>query len=287
MNAVIGRPWARGHGALVAVTAAGLLALGGPACRTRHDVPKPEARSNGSAASNNAPPTIAPTMAPATQTQNSTAVAPGALSRPIDPPGTYMGRQLATTMSHIGAPWLTRSTRASEENPKRLMAALELRPGQTACDVGAGNGYHTLMMAAAVAPTGRAIAADLQPEMLALLQARANAAHITNIDVVLSDANDSKLPTASCDVVLMCDVYHELSEPAVVLAQLRRVLTPTGLIAVVEFRAEDPMVPVKELHKMSKAQILREYQANGYTLVRSVDDLPWQHLMFFAVAASQ
>ncbi|MBP9086383.1 MAG: methyltransferase domain-containing protein [Kofleriaceae bacterium] len=204
---------------------------------------------------------------------------------PIDPPGTYMGRRLATTMSHIGAPWLTRSTRASEENPKRLMAALALVPGQTACDLGAGSGYHTLMMAAAVAPNGRAIAADLQPKMLALLQARAKAAKLTNIEVVLSDANDSKLPEAGCDVVLMADVYHELSDPAAVLAQLRRVLTPTGTIALVEFRAEDPTVPVKAAHRMSKAQIMREYQANGFTLVRSVDDLPWQHLMFFAVVA--
>jgi predicted methyltransferase len=256
-----------------------VLVAGALGCRTRHDVPTPEV-SSGSAEPVVVPTTIAPppTISPPT-------IAPA--TRPVYPPGTYMGRRLATTMSHIGAPWLTRDTRASEENPKRLMAALALLPGQTACDLGAGNGYHTLMMAAAVAPTGRAIAADLQPKMLALLQGRAKAANITNIEVVLSDANDSKLPTAGCDVVLMADVYHELSDPAAVLAQLQRVLKPTGTIALVEFRAEDPEVPVKELHKMSKAQILREYQANGFTLVRSVDDLPWQHLMFFAVAASQ
>ena len=265
---MIRRAMHRCTGALVAVLVAGAMG-----CRTRHDVPKPEARS-GSAA----PVVVPTTMAPPPP------IAPA--PRPVDPPGTYMGRRLATTMSHIGAPWLTRDTRDKEENTKRLMAALALLPGQTACDLGAGNGYHTLMMAAAVAPTGRAIAADLQPKMLALLQARAKAANISNIDVVLSDANDSKLPVAGCDVVLMADVYHELSDPAAVLAQLQRVLKPTGTIALVEFRAEDPEVPVKELHKMSKAQILREYQANGFTLVRSVDDLPWQHLMFFAVAAS-
>ena len=266
-------------GALVAVLVA-VGSAGALGCRTRHDVPTPETRS-GSAM----PVVVPPTIAPPTTITLPTTIIPTAATRPVDPPGTYMGRRLATTMSHIGAPWLTRDTRDKEENTKRLMAALALAPGQTACDLGAGNGYHTLMMAAAVAPTGRAIAADLQPKMLALLQARAKAANITNIEVVLSDANDSKLPTAGCDVVLMADVYHELSDPAAVLAQLQQVLKPTGTIALVEFRAEDPTVPVKELHKMSKAQILREYQANGFTLVRSVDDLPWQHLMFFAVAA--
>lgn len=203
--------------------------------------------------------------------------------RPKDRPGFYMGRKMATTMSHEGADWLTRASRAREENPQKLMAALALKPGDVACDFGAGNGYHTLMMAAAVAPTGRAVAADLQPQMLALLQARARAARVSNIETVQSTVDDPKFAPASCDVILIADVYHELSDPAAVLARLKGALSPRGTLAIVEFRAEDPAVPVKELHKMSKAQILREFTANGFTLVRAVDDLPWQHVMFFAV----
>jgi SAM-dependent methyltransferase len=199
-----------------------------------------------------------------------------------DPPGSYMGRRLAPTMSHEGAPWLTREEREAEENTSLLLKELELAPGDVACDLGAGNGYHTLRMARAVAPRGRVIAIDIQPEMLKLLRARASDAGIENIETVLGESADPKLPAATCDLLLMVDVYHELDEPAAMLRRLARALTKRGTIALVEFRAEDPEVPIKELHKMSKAQIMREYQANDFTLVRSFDGLPWQHLMFFA-----
>jgi 2-polyprenyl-3-methyl-5-hydroxy-6-metoxy-1,4-benzoquinol methylase len=243
-------------------------------------------------------PTAVPTVAPqapaaAPDAAPAASVVDAALARgrdaaelPKDPPGFYMGRRMATTMSHEGADWLTRPSRAREENPQKLMAALALKPGDVACDFGAGNGYHTLMMATSVAPNGRAVAADLQPQMLSLLQARARAAHVSNVETVQSTVDDPKFAPASCDVILIADVYHELSDPAAVLAQLKTALSPRGTLAIVEFRAEDPAVPVKVLHKMSKAQILRELTANGFALVRTVDDLPWQHVMFFAVQAT-
>ncbi|MEM6786070.1 MAG: methyltransferase domain-containing protein [Myxococcota bacterium] len=199
-----------------------------------------------------------------------------------DPPGTYMGRTIAATMSHLGAPWLVRPEREREENTRALIRALRLQPGDTACDLGAGNGYHALRMAAAVGATGRVIASDLQPEMLEALRARATAAGVLVVDTVLATERNPKLPAGACDVVLMVDVYHELSDPAAVLARIRPSLSPRGHIALVEFRAEDPAVPIKPLHKMSKAQILREYEANDYRLTRAFDALPWQHLMFFA-----
>lgn len=163
-----------------------------------------------------------------------------------------------------------------------MLKELPLHAGDVACDFGAGNGFHTLEMAKRVAPKGRAIAIDIQPEMLKLLGERAKAAKVTNVQTLLGTANDPKLPAATCDLILLSDVYHELDDPAVMLGHLRRALTPRGVIALLEFRAEDPEVPIKPEHKMSKKQILLELGANGFELSRSFDELPWQHLMFFA-----
>jgi ubiquinone/menaquinone biosynthesis C-methylase UbiE len=199
-----------------------------------------------------------------------------------DPPGTYMGRLIAPTMSHEGADWLTRSEREEEERASKMLEELRLRPGDVACDVGAGNGYHTLEMAKRVAPTGRAIAVDIQPEMLTLLEARAKSAGISNVELVLGAPTDPKLPAKGCDLILLADVYHELDDPAGMLAKLRAALSARGLLVLLEFRAEDDTVPIKPEHKMSLAQIDRELGANGFALARSYDQLPWQHLRFFA-----
>ena len=199
-----------------------------------------------------------------------------------DRPGFYLGRQIAPTMSHEGADWLIRPEREAEESSARMLKELALAPGMTACDFGAGNGFHTLVMAKSVTPSGRAVAIDIQPEMLELLRGRAKEARVTNVDTILSTAADTKLPPATCDLILLADVYHELDDPAGVLAQLRRALKPKGVLAMLEFRAEDPKVPIKPEHKMSRAQIMKELETNGFTLARSFDELPWQHLMFFA-----
>jgi SAM-dependent methyltransferase len=211
--------------------------------------------------------------------------APGpAPSPPAEAWTHYLGRELAPTMSHEGADWLTRPERDAEENTTLLHRQLGLRPGDVACDLGAGNGYHTLRMAQAVGKKGRVYAIDLQPQMLYALRQRAEAAGLSNIAYVRANTDDPKIEPGRCDLILIVDVYHELSDPAAVLGHLSRALTPRGRIALVEFRAEDPDVPIKALHKMSRAQILREYEANGLQLADEFDGLPWQHLMFFRPA---
>ena len=199
--------------------------------------------------------------------------------------GTYMGRTLATTMSHLGADWLTRENRDEEENTTLMHENLGLKAGDVACDVGAGNGYHTLRMATAVGPTGKAIGVDLQPKMLELLTVRAQTEGVANLETILAEPNDPKLPPSTCDLILLVDVYHELSDPAAVLQRLSAALTDRGRIALLEYRTEDPEVPIKELHKMSKAQILTEYAANELRMVSEFDGLPWQHMMFFVPEA--
>ncbi len=188
-------------------------------------------------------------------------------------------------MHWAGAPWLLRETREDEENGAALRAWLAAAPGDAICDLGCGNGYHTLPLARDVGSAGRVFAVDLQPEMLMLLRERAEDKGLENLEYVEATVDDPRLPEGSCDVVLMVDVYHELSHPVRVLGHIRKALRPGGEVVLVEFRSEDRSVPIKLRHKMSKAQVLREMAAGGFELARETDDLPWQHVMSFRVAA--
>ncbi len=199
-----------------------------------------------------------------------------------EPGRMYLGRQIAPPMHFSGAGWLTRATRVQEENPAKLLKSLDLKPGQVVCDFGCGNGYHTLQLAKRVGPQGQVFAIDIQQEMLDLLADRAAPRGLENIKPVLATAEDPGMPPGMFDLVLMVDVYHELSHPPEVLATVRKSLKPEGRLVLVEFREEDPAVPILPLHKMSQAQVLKELPANGFKLVHQYDRLPWQHVLGFA-----
>jgi len=206
----------------------------------------------------------------------------------IPPPLThYRGREIAQTMHYTGAPWLVRESRQREEDCRMLLEALEIRPGQTICDLGCGNGFYTLELARRVGPEGTVYAVDIQPEMLRLLVVRARKEKLFNIRPVLGTMIDPRLPAGKVDLVFCVDVYHEFSHPEQMLAEIRESLSPTGQIVLAEFRGEDLAVPIKPLHKMTKAQVKRELEPNGFTLVREFDQLPWQHLMFFGRADNE
>ena len=194
----------------------------------------------------------------------------------------YLGRVVAKPMSHLGAQWLIRPDRDKEEQATVSFKQLNLTKGMTVCDLGCGNGYWTLPMAKAVGIDGRVLAVDIQPEMLEKLRANAGRANLKNVEPVLGTVDNPKIPVGEVDLLLMVDVYHEFSHPQSMLWEIRRSLTPTGVVALLEYREEDPSVPIKPLHKMSKKQIMKEYSANGFKLVREYNKLPWQHLMFFA-----
>lgn len=194
---------------------------------------------------------------------------------------SYMGRTIAQTMSYHGASWLVRENREDEERPSEVVKQLELEPGMVVCDLGCGNGYYTLLMAPVLSPGGKVLAVDIQPEMLHLLELRAAEQGIDNVEPIQGTIVDPKLPPGEVDMVLLVDVYHEFSHPELMLAAIRESLSPQGVVALLEYRAEDRTVPIKPLHKMSKRQILKEYRANGFKLAREYDGLPWQHLMFF------
>ena len=218
----------------------------------------------------------------ATAQNSSRSQEPTANDESIPPaPTHYKGRQIARTMSYHGASWLIRESRAREEGSEKLLQALELKPGQVVADIGAGNGYYSLRIAKLIGKTGRVLAVDIQPEMLKLLKLRAESEGIENVEPILSTLIDPKLPADSCDTILLVDVYHEFSHPEHVLRGLRASLKPEGRLVLVEFRTEDPNVPIKPLHKMSKEQMLKELPPNGFRLVKQFDELPWQHVMFF------
>jgi len=193
----------------------------------------------------------------------------------------YMGRTIAQTMHYSGAEWLIRNTREREERCARMLASMGIEPGMTICDMGCGNGFYSLKMARLVGPRGRILAVDVQPEMLAMLRQRAENEGIENITPILGSLHSPRVPPRSADLILLVDVYHEFSHPQRMLAAMHAALKPQGRIVLVEYRAEDPAVPIKPLHKMSKEQIMKEFPASGFKLVDQFQKLPWQHMMFF------
>lgn len=202
----------------------------------------------------------------------------------VDGRPIYKGREIAQTMHYNGAPWLIRESRQREEDCQKMLENLGVKPGMTICDMGCGNGFYSLKLAEMVGENGKILAVDIQPEMLRLLKARAEEQGIENIELVLGELDDPKLPEGKVDMILCVDVYHEFSHPVEMLAGMRKSLKPEGQIALLEFRMEDPNVPIKLLHKMSKKQMLLEYEANGFQLAKQFDGLPWQHMMFFEKA---
>ena len=203
-----------------------------------------------------------------------------------DPDGIgkfYMGREIAQVMGHQGAGWLERPAREKEERPARLMKALDLKPGAAVADIGAGSGYYTFRLANAVGPKGKVYAVDIQKEMLALIRQRMRAGKVENVEPVLGTISDPKLPEGRVDLILLVDVYHEFSHPFEMTRAMVKALKPGGRLVFVEFRLEDPKVPIKLVHKMSERQVLKEMgEFPELEHAKTVETLPWQHIIVFA-----
>lgn len=197
----------------------------------------------------------------------------------------YLGRQIAQTMHWKGAEWLMRRVREQEEGPSKMREQLLVKSGMVICDMGCGNGYHTLPLAQMVGEKGKILAVDVQPQMIEMLRQNIERQGLKNIEPIQGLYHDPKLPPNTCDLILLVDVYHEFSHPVQMLTSMRAALKPEGQLVLVEFRAEDDTVPIKPEHKMTKDQITKEMNANGFELKRQYDGLPWQHLMFFGKSA--
>ena len=191
------------------------------------------------------------------------------------------GRRIAGVMGHQGAAWLERAEREAEEAPSKAIAALNILAGQAIADIGAGSGYYSVRLAKAVGPSGRVYATDIQPEMLALLKQKVDRDALANIELVLGGETETRLPDNSVDLAIMVDVYHELSQPQAFLKSVRRALKKDGRLVLIEFRKEDPLVPIRAEHKMSVREARMELEAEGFVFDRLIDVLPWQHILIF------
>jgi SAM-dependent methyltransferase len=192
----------------------------------------------------------------------------------------FHGREIAKVMGHPAIGWLERDEREKEEAPSKAINALDLAPDAVIADIGAGSGYYSFRISPKV-PQGRVLAVDIQPEMLEFLKKRAGELQISNVTPHLGAIDDLKLPASTLDAALLVDAYHEFSHPAEMLASLVKSLKPGGRVFLLEFRGEDPAVPIKTLHKMTEAQAKLELDAAGLRFVANHRHLPWQHFMVF------
>ncbi len=193
----------------------------------------------------------------------------------------YLGREIAQVMTYHGAEWLERAERVKEERPDLVLRALELKEGMVVADIGAGTGYYTRRIAERVGKSGTVLAVDIQPEMLKLLQREMAKHGVQNVKPVLATPTSLRLQPASLDLAVMVDVYHELEYPHEVLAEIVQALKPEGRLVFVEFRADDPRVPIKALHTMSEQQVRKEAATHPLEWVKTVSELPWQHAIVF------
>lgn len=193
----------------------------------------------------------------------------------------YMDREIAHVMGWQGASWLEREERQREERTDLLLPELMLKPGMAVADIGAGTGYFSRRISAAVGPGGTVYAVDVQPEMVKMLEDLAKRPGLANIKPVLGGNADVKLAASSIDLAIMVDVYHELEYPREVLGSIVAALRPGGRVVFVEYRAEDAGVPIKALHKMSEAQVRREASQLPLAWERTAEPLPWQHIIVF------
>jgi len=192
----------------------------------------------------------------------------------------YMGREISLVMGHTGIRWLERGSREGEENPARAVQGLELAPDAVVADIGSGSGYYTFRIAPLV-PKGTVIGVDIQPEMVRFLSKKSKKLGVNNVRSHLGKIDSIEMDAESIDAAVLVDAYHEFSHPNEMMQSVFHALRPKGRVYLLEYRAEDPKVPIKPLHKMTEAQSIKEMKAVGLKHVRTDKFLPWQHFMIF------
>ena len=192
----------------------------------------------------------------------------------------YMGREIAYVMGYQGIGWLERSEREKEENVSKLIKNMRIKSNDVIADIGAGSGYHAFRMAS-LAPNGLVYAVDIQTEMLMAIENKKTFSEISNVETILGTEKSVQLPKNSVDKILMVDVYHEFSFPVEMISSMKNALKSNGELFLIEYRAEDPLVPIKKIHKMSEKQAVKEMEAAGFKLRKNIENLPWELCMVF------
>jgi len=192
----------------------------------------------------------------------------------------FMGREISHVMGYQGMSWLERDEREAEENTSKLLKNMAISKTDDIADIGAGSGYHVFKMAA-MATAGTIYALDIQEEMLAAMRTKKTDGKFSNVTLVKGSEKSANLEPASVDKVLIVDVYHEMNFPYEMMTSIKKAMRPKGKLYLIEYRGEDPEVPIKRLHKMTEAQAVKEMKSVGFTLEENMDNLPWQHCMVF------
>ncbi len=203
----------------------------------------------------------------------------GGWLRPAPAVHPITGRPIAGIATDAG--WMDRANRAGEEAPEKALALIGIRPGMVVADIGAGSGYMTMRIAPLVGPSGKVYATDIQPRLLAMVQEKARAASLGNVGIVLGSDTDARLPPNAVDVALLVDVYHEFAHPREMLRSIRRSLKPGGRLVLVEYRKEDPALPIAATHRMSVREARMEVEAEGLVFDEAIERLPRQHIIIF------
>jgi ubiquinone/menaquinone biosynthesis C-methylase UbiE len=196
-----------------------------------------------------------------------------------NPAHPLTGRRVAGIATD--AQWMDRASREDEEQPERALDLIGITPGMIVADVGAGSGYMSMRLARRVGPRGKVYANDLQPSLLQILKSKLQQEHLSNVELVFGTEDDARLPASAIDLALLVDVYHEFSQPQRMLQSIRRALKPDGRLVLVEYRKEDPGIPIAELHRMSVADARAEVEAEGFTFDKAIEQLPRQHIIVF------
>ena len=192
----------------------------------------------------------------------------------------YMGREIAHVMGYQGINWLERSDREKEENTSQLLMNMNIQPDDTIADIGAGSGYHTFKMAK-LASEGFVYAVDIQPEMIQAISVKQSEQQMNNIQTIQGSEKSINLDENSVSKILLVDVYHEFNFPKEMIESMHKSLTSDGKIYLIEYKAEDESIPIKEIHKMSEKQAVKEFKASGFKLEQNIENLPWQHCLIF------
>jgi ubiquinone/menaquinone biosynthesis C-methylase UbiE len=205
------------------------------------------------------------------------------LCAPLGAQGVHpvTGRQIAGVMSAAGSGWLDRPEREEEEQPDKALQAIGFHRGMVVADVGAGSGFMSFKMSKLIGPSGKVYAVDIQPEMLEILNKRARENKIANVETILGTDRDPKLPAGSIDLILLVDVYHEFSHPQAMLDRMREALKPNGRLVLLEYRKEDPSIPIRPEHKMSVSEVKAELEPEGFQFDQTIEVLPRQHILIF------
>lgn len=192
----------------------------------------------------------------------------------------YMKREIAQVMGHQGMMWLERATRAIEEQPQQAVQELELNPDDVVADIGAGTGYFSFRIAEAI-PEGKVYAVDIQPEMLEVIAWRQAENNISNVETILGAEDNPHLPDHSINLAFMADTYHEFAYPREMMEGIVKAVKPGGRVVLLEYRKENPLIPIKPLHKMTQKQVKKELGAVGLQWQQTKEFLPEQHFLVF------